>query len=74
MAKLICSRCGEEEKINLQAVAEQKKRGFISIMMWLLLAVCTLGAIIWIPLIRGKKSKTITYAICQKCGNRWKVK
>lgn len=70
---MTCPKCGGDH-VTVQAVAEQKKRGCLMSILWLLLAICTLGLIIWIPLLMKKGSKTHTYAICQSCGNRWKVK
>lgn len=67
-----CPKCGSENVI-VQAVAEHKKRGCLMAVLWIFLAICTLGAIIWIPLLMRKGSKTVTYAICQTCGNRWMV-
>lgn len=67
-----CKKCGSDN-VQIQTVSEQKKRGCIAGMMWILLAICTFGAIIWLPLICKKGSKTVTYAVCQDCGKRWKV-
>lgn len=67
-----CPKCGSIN-VNVQAVAEQKKRGCFMSLLWILLAICTLGLIIWIPLLTKKGSKTKTYAVCQQCGHRWKV-
>lgn len=67
-----CSKCFSTS-INIQAIAEQKRRGCIMSLIWLVLSIFTIGAIIWIPLLIQKGSKTVTYAICQNCGNRWKV-
>lgn len=69
---MVCPKCGSNNVI-VQAVAEQKKRGCISILFYIILACTVVGLIILIPLLRGNKSKTKTYAVCQNCGNRWKV-
>jgi DNA-directed RNA polymerase subunit RPC12/RpoP len=69
---MICPKCGSED-VNVQAVAEQKKRGCLGACMWILLAICTLGLIILIPLLTKKGSKTRTYAVCQRCGHKWKA-
>lgn len=69
---MICSKCGSD-RVNVQIVAEQKKRGCLMSFIWLLLAICTIGAIIWIPLLIRKGSKTVSYAVCQNCGKRWKM-
>ncbi len=69
---MTCPKCGSEN-VNVQAVAEQKKRGCLMSLVWIILTIFTLGAVIWIPLLMKKGSKTRTYAICQSCGYRWKV-
>lgn len=69
---MVCPKCNSTNVI-VSAVAEKKKRGCIMSCFWILLAICTLGAIIWIPLLTRKGSKTVTYAICQSCGKRWKA-
>ncbi len=75
--QLTCPKCGSTN-ITVQAVTEvgTKRRGCLGWMVWLLLAACTLGLIIIIPLITNSKtiSKTHTEAICQSCGKRWRVK
>lgn len=68
---MICPKCGSAN-VNVQAVAEQKKRGCIEALMWIILSICTLGAVIWIPILMKKGSKTRTYAVCQSCGHKWK--
>ncbi len=69
---MICPKCGSD-RVNVQAVAERKKRGCLMSLVWILLAICTLGAVIWIPLLIRKGGKTKAYAVCQNCGNMWKV-
>jgi len=69
---MTCRKCGGSN-VSVQAVAEQKKRGCFMALIWIILAIITLGMIIWIPLLMKKGSKTVTYAICQSCGNRWKT-
>ena len=56
------------------AIAEQKKRGLIKTFIWIMLALCTFGLIIIIPLLRGKKTKTVSYAVCQSCGYKKKLR
>lgn len=68
---LTCPRCGSHN-ISVQAVATQKKRGCFASIMWILLAVCTLGIILLIPILTKKGSKMNTFAVCQDCGHRWK--
>jgi predicted Zn-ribbon and HTH transcriptional regulator len=67
-----CPKC-QSENVNVQAVAEIKKRGCLTTLIYIVLACTIVGLIIVIPLIRGQKSKTKTYAICQNCGYKWKT-
>ena len=67
-----CPRCGSSN-VNVQVVAEQKKRGCIMSLFWILLAICTLGLVILIPLLIQKGSKTRAYAVCQNCGRKWRA-
>jgi len=68
---MIC-KCGSDN-VNVMAVAEQKSRGCLTSLIWIALAILTVGMIIWIPLLIKKGSRTVTYAICQSCGRRWVV-
>ncbi|MGN1432690.1 MAG: LITAF-like zinc ribbon domain-containing protein [Ruminococcus sp.] len=70
---MVCPKC-QSENVTIQAVAEQKKRSCLSVLLIIIL-IC-IPIIGWIGLfflLRGKKSKTISYAVCQNCGNRWKI-
>lgn len=71
-----CPKCGSD-RIVFEAVTETKTkhRSCLGWMLWILLAICTLGLILIIPLITNSKtkSKTHTEAICQNCGHRWKA-
>ncbi len=70
---MVCPKC-QSSNIMTQAVAEQKKRGCLSVLLILILiCIPIIGWIALFMLLRGKKSKTVTYAVCQNCGNRWKV-
>jgi DNA-directed RNA polymerase subunit RPC12/RpoP len=73
---ITCPKCGGQNVI-VQAVTETKTkhRGCLGWALWMLLAVCTLGLIIIIPLLTNSKtkSKTHTEAVCQSCGHRWPV-
>ncbi len=68
--KLICPNC-HSDNISVQMVAEQKKRSFLTILIYILLACTVIGLIILIPLMRGQKSKTRKYYVCQNCGKNW---
>ena len=66
-----CPRCGQVN-VSVQAVAETDKRGCLSTLIWIVLAMFTFGLAL-IPLLRGRKSNTRSYAICQTCGHRWRI-
>ncbi len=73
---MLCPRCGCPN-VTVQAVTDvkTKNRGCLGWCLWILLAICTVGLILIIPLITNSKvkSKTHTEAICQNCGLRWKL-
>lgn len=71
-----CKKCGSE---RIQMVAETKgktkHRGCLGWFLWILLAICTFGLILIIPLITNSKTKitTKTKAICMDCGKEWYI-
>ena len=68
-----CPKCGSEN-VQVQAVAEMQKRGCLTTLLYIvLLFIPIIGWIALFCLLRGKKSKTRNYAICQNCGYRWSV-
>lgn len=71
--KMFCPKCSGNNVI-VSAVAEQKKRGCLGALMWIIISVCTCGALIWIPLLTGKGTKVKTHAVCQSCGYRWQIR
>lgn len=68
--KLVCPNC-HSNNISVQMVAEQQKRSFLKIFLYFLLACTIIGIIILIPLMRGTKTKTKKYYVCQNCGRNW---
>ena len=67
-----CPAC-RSANVQVQAVAETKKRGCFSVLLIIiLLFIPVFGWIALFMLLRGKKSKTNVYAICQNCGKKWK--
>lgn len=69
-----CHRCGTE--MEMTVVSEQKKRGILFILLCIVLCILFLPlgiAVIVIALIRGRKIKGTTYAVCPHCGHRKKV-
>lgn len=70
---MLCPKC-QSQNVTIQAVAEQKKRGCFTVLLYIILfCIPVLGWIALFCLLRGKKSKTVSYAVCQDCGNKWKV-
>ncbi|MDR0929455.1 MAG: hypothetical protein LBM74_07055 [Oscillospiraceae bacterium] len=75
MADLKCRRCGSRD-VQVQAVHETRSKSgcmgclirtiffFTSFVLWLLSL-----------LFRTRKTttRTVTYAVCQHCGHRWRV-
>ncbi len=62
-----CKHCGSTN-VTVQAVEKQKKRGIIMSLIWILLACCTCGLALLIPIITKKGSKTKSVIVCQNCG------
>lgn len=70
-----CPKCGSE---NIQAITKTtgkiKKRGLIASLIWILLAVCTFGIILIIPVLTGGskgKIKSKTAFVCLNCGKEF---
>ena len=61
-----CPKCGGI--MTMQVVTESRKTGCGTIILYILLALTILGLLIVIPLMLRKKTETVTYSICQKCG------
>lgn len=64
---LTCPRC-ESTKILSQATVTQKRRGFLSSIMWIVTGLWV------IALLRGRESVGQIQAVCQDCGQAWIVK
>jgi hypothetical protein len=73
---ITCPNCGSHN-VAVQAVTETetRHRGCFRWLLWLVLAVITLGLILLIPLLTNSKTRshTRTVAVCQNCGHRWDV-
>lgn len=69
---MVCPKCNGEN-VQTQVVAETKKTGCLTICWYIFLACTILGLFILIPILMRKNTKTVTYAVCQDCGHRWKV-
>lgn len=69
-----CPKCGSENvTVTNETEVKTKRRGCLKWCLWLLLAVCTFGLILIIPILTNSKtkSKNRTVCICQNCGKRW---
>lgn len=73
MAQRTCPHC-KGTNIQYQTVTESRKTGCLTILLYILLALTLLGLFIVIPLVLRKKTETVTYAVCQDCGKRWRIK
>ena len=71
--KMMCPKC-KSENVQVQTVSESRKTGCLTIILYILLACTILGILILIPLMLRRKTETVTYAVCQNCGYRWKIK
>ena len=73
---MICSKCGSHN-VTIHPVTDVKTshRGCFAWLLWILLAICTCGLILIIPILTNSKtkSKTYTVAICQECGHKTKL-
>lgn len=64
---MLCPKCNGD--MIVQAVSETNKRGcFGTLFLIILLFIPILGWIALFMIIRGRKSKTNTIAVCQHCG------
>lgn len=70
---MVCKKCGSNN-VNVQAVNEVKRRGCLTTIVYLiLLFIPILGWIVLFSLLRGRKSKTNSWIVCQDCGFRQKA-
>lgn len=72
---MVCKKCGSEN-VTMQVIEEKKRSGIISTLIQILICCTLIGIpffVLW-KIIRGRKTKTVTYAVCQECGARYKVK
>lgn len=75
-AKNVCPKCGSSNvRLENETEVVTKRRGCLGWLLWILLAVFTLGLILIIPLITNSKvkSKSKVVGICQECGHKWKL-
>ena len=72
----ICPKCGSHNiKVENETKVSTKRRGLLGWSLWILLALCTFGLILIIPIITNSKvkSKSNVVGICQNCGHKWKL-
>ncbi len=70
---MVCKKCGSNN-VNVQAVNEVKRRGCLTVLIYLiLLCIPVLGWFVLFSLLRGRKSKTKSWMVCQDCGYRQQV-
>lgn len=68
-----CPWCGSTN-VHVQAVSEVKQRGCFTVLLYLvLLCIPVVGWVALFFLLRGRKSRTSSYAVCQNCGQSWKL-
>lgn len=70
---MVCPKC-KSENVQIQTVSEYRKTGCLTILLYIILACTILGLLILIPLLLRRKTETVTYAVCQNCGHRWRIK
>lgn len=71
---MVCPKC-KCENVVIQTVTEKEKVGLIKVLIHLALCFCIIGIIFIIAdILKLFRSKTVTYAVCQECGKRWKIK
>ena len=66
---MTCPKCGSSD-VTMQMMNEQKNKGCY----WLMLFVPVIGWIAWFFIVFKKNHKTVTKALCQKCGHNWDKK
>jgi hypothetical protein len=70
---MTCKKCGSNN-VNVQAVSEVKRRGCLAILFYvILLFIPVIGWVALFMLLRGRKSKTESWMVCQDCGYRQKM-
>lgn len=68
----ICPKCHNSD-IQYQTVTGSRSTGCLTVLLYIFLAISCIGWLILIPLLLRKKDCTVTYAVCQSCGYRWKI-
>lgn len=69
---MVCPKC-KSQNIQTSTYAEKNRRGCIMTLLLILLCCTIVGLFFAVPLLRGKKDKVKTMAVCHDCGHKWKV-
>lgn len=68
-----CTSCGSDN-VQVQAVNEVQQRGCLTTLLYIiLLFVPVIGWVALFMLLRGKKSKTVSWKVCQDCGSKTRL-
>ena len=68
---MVCPKCGAE--MQAQVTSEVQRRGCLTVLIYIvLLCIPIVGWIALFLLLRGRKSKTLTYFVCPNCGYKKK--
>lgn len=71
--RLICPNCGSDN-ITVQLVPINKRRGCLTVLFMILLALTIVGIPLMIiyVILRGKRTVVNKYCVCQSCGHEFK--
>lgn len=67
-----CPDCGSPD-IVYSTIKEPIPLDIGTIIVYILLALTCCGLFVVIPILLSPKERTVTYATCRNCGNRWQV-
>jgi hypothetical protein len=68
-----CNKCGSSNiQVVNQTEIKTKHRGCLGWCLWIILAMCTFGLILIIPILTNSKvkSKNKTVLVCMDCGSK----
>lgn len=65
---MTCKKCGSNN-VNVQVISETQRRGCMTVLLYMILfCIPIIGWIALAMLLRGRKSKTKSFMVCQDCG------
>lgn len=67
-----CDRC-KGTNITYQVVHEELPTSIGATVLYIILSITIIGLLIVFPLMLRKRTRTVTYAVCQDCGHRWVI-